>query len=135
MKKRYIISFPGDTSKDAIIYDLIRNKNIRINILQANIKSGEKGELLVEMEADNAHIQEGIDYLRGLHASCELLEKRIHRDDDACIHCGACTAVCFSEALYVDENAKIILDKDKCVACGLCVTACPLKLFTLDFGK
>ncbi len=42
--------------------------------------------------------------------------------DSKCIACGACTAVCPSNAITVGEVAQI--DRDTCIGCGMCVVAC-----------
>jgi len=44
---------------------------------------------------------------------------------DNCEGCEACTRVCKSRALYIDESTgKIALNPEKCVGCGGCFVAC-----------
>lgn len=62
-------------------------------------------------------------------------------DEDKCIKCGKCAAVCSYHAIIVqerpcaaacgmdaihsDENGKADIDEDKCVSCGMCLVNCP----------
>ncbi len=63
------------------------------------------------------------------------LKKPEHFQEDKCIDCGNCTAVCFAGALTMDKTTwKLNFDKEKCVVCELCIIACPLKLFNIDFS-
>jgi ferredoxin len=51
----------------------------------------------------------------------------IKRDENRCVHCGACTAVCRVDALVINRSTmEVEFHPDKCVACGLCRQACPV---------
>lgn len=53
---------------------------------------------------------------------------KIHVDDKKCVQCGACTAVCNSNALSMDPAAwTLAYDEQKCKGCLLCINACPLR--------
>lgn len=45
-------------------------------------------------------------------------------ETQTCIECGACMAVCPTEAIF-ENDGKYLVDKTKCVLCGACVNACP----------
>ncbi|MGC8582633.1 MAG: DUF362 domain-containing protein [Thermoproteus sp.] len=53
--------------------------------------------------------------------------QRVVIDQDLCISCGACVAVCPWQALELDENAKARLIWEKCYDDFSCVAACPVK--------
>jgi len=134
MKKRYFLSFPANSVTEPIIYNLVKKFDIPVSILKADINPGKEGNLLVEMTGDNAMLDAGIDYLKSQNISCNSVIKRVKWLKEQCIHCGACTAVCFSEALVMErKNWKVKFFADNCVACGLCIKACPLQLFEFDF--
>jgi len=50
-------------------------------------------------------------------------------DEEKCVGCGACVDACPSEAITMDEVAKI--DPEACVDCGACVDECPSEAITL----
>jgi ferredoxin len=134
IKKKYILNFPPESGDKPLSYHLVRDYDIRINILKAEVYPGKMGSLLLELHGKKENIEKGVEYLTGHNVICEPLDKRIHFNEDKCIDCGNCTAVCFAGALTMDPKSwQLNFDKDKCVVCELCITACPLKLFKIDF--
>jgi len=134
IKKRYILNFPPDRGDKPLSYHLVKDYDIRINILKAEVYPGKRGSLLLELQGKKEHIQKGIEYLTRHHVACEPLEKRIHFKEEQCIDCGSCTAVCFAGALTMNNTTwELEFDKSKCVVCELCIDACPLHLFEIDF--
>ena len=45
-------------------------------------------------------------------------------DQDRCLSCGACVAVCPAEALLL-EGLDLRFDREACVRCGECFSICP----------
>jgi ferredoxin len=136
MKKRYFLTFPANSVTEPVIYNLVKKFDIPISILKADINPGKEGNLLVEMTGEAAIIEAGIEYLSTQKITCNKVIKRVKWHKELCVHCGACTAVCFSEAMVIErKNWKVKFFADNCVACGLCIKACPLQLFELDFHE
>lgn len=134
IKKRFILNFPPDSGDKPLSYHLVKDYDIRINILKAEVFPGKRGSLLLELQGKAANIEKGIAYLIAHEVECESLEKRIRFQEEKCISCGNCVAVCFAGALTMGPpHWKLQFDKSQCVVCELCVTACPLKLFDINF--
>lgn len=134
MTKRYIFNFTSNTVNKPITYRLIRDYDIKINILKAEIIYGERGNLLVEIDAEDKNINDAFEYLKKCKVLYKPVNKYINFQQDKCVDCGSCTAVCFAGALQLDQiNRNLIFNPDKCVVCGLCVKACPLSLFSINF--
>lgn len=47
-------------------------------------------------------------------------------DREACIGCGACTGVCPTASLTLDDEGKSVCNGDTCIDCGSCVATCPV---------
>lgn len=45
-------------------------------------------------------------------------------DEEACTPCGACQAVCPSEAISLGEET-VRIDAEACCGCGACAEVCP----------
>ncbi len=134
IRKRYILNFPPESGDKAFTYHLVKDYDIRINILKAEVYPGKRGSLLLELQGKRENIEQGVEYIKSNKIICESLDKRIHFQHDKCIDCGNCTAVCFAGALTMNPQSwKLEFKKDKCVVCELCIPACPLKLFKIDF--
>ena len=133
--KRFVLTFHPDATGQPITYNLIKKFDIMVNIIKADVSPGEIGHLVMEMTAPAKVLKEGIEYIRQQKVECEPIDKKITCRQDLCIHCGACTAVCFSGALTMKhDSAELLFEPEKCVVCELCLKACPLKLFSIDLG-
>ncbi len=52
-------------------------------------------------------------------------------DENICVGCGRCIAVCPQEALTLDEERKVaVLEEAFCKGCGMCVASCPSQAIT-----
>lgn len=133
--KRFVLTFPPDATGQPITYNLIKKYDIMVNIVKANVSPGEIGHLVIEMTAPAKVLKEGMDYIKQNNVECEPIDKKITCRQDLCIHCGACSAVCFAGALTMkSDTAELLFEPEKCVVCELCLKACPLKLFSIDLG-
>ena len=70
-----------------------------------------------------------------------MVDGRSFIDQDKCIHCGRCKAVCPYDAIAhkerpceracgvkaieSDEQGRASINQDKCVSCGMCMVSCP----------
>ncbi|MBV5314759.1 MAG: 4Fe-4S binding protein [Prolixibacteraceae bacterium] len=135
-KKRYVLKFPPQSGDQPFSYHLVKDFDIRINILRAEVWPGKTGSLVLELEGTTTNLKNGIAYLQENQVSCEPLNKKITWDHVRCISCGNCTAVCFAGALQMDPvKWELQFDPEKCIVCELCVPACPLNLFKIDFRE
>ena len=135
VKKRLVLRFPAERVNEPITYVLIKEYDVSINILNADITHGKEGNLLIEMSGEAGKMDEALEYLDNKNVIVSPVVKTILFNDAACIHCGACASVCFPDALtMMDSSRKLKFSPERCVACELCIKACPLQLFELNFG-
>jgi ferredoxin len=130
-----VLRFPADSVNEPITYTLIKEYDVLINILNADITHGKEGNLLIEMAGDKGNVDKAVIYLENKQVEISPVVKTILFTESACIHCGACSSVCFPGALEMDPDSRELqFLPEKCVACELCIKACPLQLFELNFG-
>jgi len=55
-------------------------------------------------------------------------------DEERCIGCDLCTAVCPHGVLVMKEIKANIADLDACIECGACVINCPVEALTVKKG-
>jgi len=107
---------------DPVIAKVILATGVAINVDRADIDAT-SGEIVLEVPADacarvaSAFEREG--------ASVSVLEHPIIRDDDECVHCGACIGICPVSVFSFEPDWRVAMDESKCIQCGTCVTACP----------
>ena len=106
------------------------------NILEAKVLPRQDAFVIMSLEGSEEDFSKGLDYLRSANVIIEEVTENIRKDEDRCVHCGACTAVCPTDALFVDgADKKVVLDHGKCVACGNCVKVCTVQCIELSVMK
>lgn len=134
MKNKIVCYFSAVQSEQPIIYRLIKNYDLVINILKADINPQKEGYLVVEMEGNQEKYDAGVVFLKSLGIIVEPLSETVLWNEDVCIQCGACASFCPTAALAIDRDSMIIsFDNSKCVVCGMCLDCCPTRAIQLHF--
>lgn len=133
VKKRILIRFKRNTIDKPIVYRLAKDYDLIFNILRASVYPKAESIMVLELEGNEENFEKGIEYLRSKNLEIEPIEQDISRDENKCVHCGICTSVCATEALYIDrENRmRVEFNYERCVACELCVKVCPVKAMSV----
>ena len=126
-RKNIHITFPSDLSGHPVICQLSRKMDVIFNILKAQITPGKEGFLTLQLEGDRENCENAMEFLRAQGLRVSPAAQRIARDEESCMHCGTCTAVCPTGALRYDTKKRIVpFDPEHCTACGLCTRVCPV---------
>jgi len=134
VKNKVVCYFSAAQSEQPIICQLIRNYDLIVNILKANINPQKEGYLVVELEGDKGQYKEGIAFLKNLGVTVEPLSETVVWSEKLCIQCGACASFCPTEALSIDRDTMIVsFNNSKCVVCGMCLDCCPTRAINLHF--
>ena len=56
MREKYILEYSSAVAGEPVIYTLVKRFDIKINILRAEISSGQEGSMLVELEGERAKL-------------------------------------------------------------------------------
>jgi len=128
LKKGLVLRFPPEIVDQPIVYRLVKDFNLVFNILKAMITPGKEGIMILELSGDKENLEKGLNYLTDVGVDVKTIAQQMAKNEEVCIHCGACTAVCPTGALFVDRQTfQVIYDPEKCTACGFCVSACITK--------
>ena len=134
MTRFYFLRYPKETSKEPVIYQLVKRYDVEFNILKADIRPHRDAIMVLELKGHKEKVSEALNYLRSLGVKAERLAGKVHRDDRKCFQCGACTGICPVGALYIQRpEMKVVFDPEKCTACGLCVQGCPVRSMEISF--
>ncbi len=124
--KKIVLRFNTSISDKPIISKLVKDYDLEVNIIKANVNPLKEGTMVLEIIGQQ--FDRGIEYLRSLGVQVEALTQDIIRDEEKCVMCGACTATCPTNALYIDRpSMEVHFNSDHCVVCQLCVKICPFK--------
>ena len=132
-KNKLVLKFPKSLIDKPILSKIIKEFDIEVNILKANISPNAEGVAIIEFSGKEENYKKTIDYLKSLKIETQHLEKDIARDEDKCTHCSACVSHCPSAALYIKDRKtmKVEFDPEKCIACEACIPVCPFKAMSL----
>ena len=130
------LKFPKKLVNEPVVSNLVQKFDLSFNILKATIYPRKEGLLVLELRGQRKNFQNGLRYLKSLGVKVESIAQDIKRDEDLCFHCGACTAVCPTGALYIKRpEMEVIFDHEKCSACEVCVIACPAHAMRVRFNR
>lgn len=134
IRHKIVLHFPHEQVDKPVVSKLVRDFDIDFNILKASITPREEGLLVLELTGEEENYQRGLDYLESCGIKIQPLSQDIRRNDGKCTHCGACMAVCPTDALTVDRDSmEVSFDDDECVACELCVPVCPPRAMEVHY--
>ena len=126
-KIKALLRFPPSHVARTVTYHLVKDYDLRINILHAQISSNSVGKLVMDIEGSEENLARALGFLKGEGVECELLNGSVAWNEAACVHCGACTAVCPAGCLTMDtESWTLVFDRATCLVCQACVKACPV---------
>ncbi len=127
-----ILRFPKTEVQKPIVCNLARQYDLVFNILNAGILPRKEGFMVLELSGSRKNFKEGVKYLKNQGVNVQNAAQQIERDQERCTHCGACTAVCPTGALYIKRpDMEVIFDQDKCSICEICVPACPTRAMSI----
>lgn len=124
--KKIVLRFGPDISDKPIIYRLVKDYDLVVNIVKANVNPQKEGTMVLEITGEL--VDGGMNYLRDQGVQVQALTQDIVRDEEKCIMCGTCTAICPTGALYMERpSMEVKFDGDNCVVCQLCLKICPVR--------
>lgn len=133
MKKIKVnLTFPPLKVTFPLMTLLVRNFELQVNILHADIRLNKTGKLIVELTGEAENIDKALQFIEKQDISYHIFNGTLTWQEDRCVHCGACTSVCPSRALQITApDFYLTFNKEECLVCGLCIKACPLNLLHL----
>jgi len=127
------IIYPVNHITAPIVSTLIKKYNLEINILHADISAIKVGTLVADVSGRKADIDAALQYIEQAGVEYKIFTNKLIWNEEKCVHCGACTAVCPSSALTMSkQDWTLQFSREKCLVCGLCVKACPLSVMSLQ---
>ena len=125
--KKLLMNFKKEIAEKPIVYHLVKDYDLIINIFRAKITADEEGFMVLEVSGTDAQINDGIEFIRRNGVTVNEAEKGLRWVKELCTHCGNCLTHCPVEALYIVDPAtrEIGFNSDTCVECLNCIPNCP----------
>jgi NAD-dependent dihydropyrimidine dehydrogenase PreA subunit len=125
---KLLLRFSPEIIKQPIISETVIETGVRLDIERAKV-DGATGEIVINVP--EAGCRSVVDFLRKRGVDVTKLGKNIVKDEDNCVHCGACVSVCPVDAHKYQHDWSVKLEGSECVQCGACITACPIGVLKL----
>ena len=132
--RRIVLHFPHRLADQPIVYKLVKDYDLRFNILKAYIAPEEGGLLVLELSGEAKNYKQGVQYLTGVGVKLQSLSQDVIRNDKRCSHCSVCVPICPAGTFEVEPlTREVHFHDNRCIACELCVKACPLGAMEVRF--
>ncbi|MDD2702704.1 MAG: NIL domain-containing protein [Candidatus Omnitrophica bacterium] len=132
--KRIVLHFPQRLVEQPIVYKLVKDYDLKFNILKAYVTPQEEGLMVLELIGEDKDFEKGMDYLKSTGVKIQSLSEDIIRNEAKCTDCGVCVPICPAQALVIDPiTRKVHFYDNKCIACELCIKICPAHAMEVHF--
>lgn len=133
-KAKIMLKFPVHETSKSIAWSFAVEYGLKFSILQADIRAGRGGRIIMDISGEEEDIARAVAFARSENVEVQLLSRVVCWENNVCVHCGACTAVCTSKALTLDPvTSELNFDNSRCLACEMCTQACPTGAMHVDF--
>ena len=92
-KTRTVLSFPPSNVEEPVMYRLIKDYELVVNILRASIDPGKQGRMVVELSGEESQMALAFNYLENLGVTIEPLSQEIQHLEKRCTGCTACVPI------------------------------------------
>ncbi len=132
--KRIVLHFPQRLVEQPIVYKLVKDYDLKFNILKAYVTPQEEGLMVLELTGEDKDFKKGMEYLQSTGVKIQSLSEDIIRNEAKCTDCGVCVPICPAQALVIDPTTrKVHFYDNKCIACELCIKICPAHAMEVHF--
>ncbi|MCD5405081.1 MAG: 4Fe-4S binding protein [Desulfotomaculum sp.] len=132
VSRKIILRFGEETSGKPIIYHLVKDFDLIVNIIKARINPAKEGTMVLEITGKN--YDRGIAFLNEQNIKVQMLDEHVVHNKESCTSCGVCTTACPTGALYLKRpEMQVVFDSSKCIVCQQCVKVCPVKAMEVCF--
>ncbi|MFQ3619338.1 MAG: NIL domain-containing protein [Spirochaetales bacterium] len=125
--RKVLFYFPKSETEKPIVYQLVKDFNLMVNIFRAKVTPDEEGFLLLDLTGDTQDLQRAYEWIRSLGVQIREDVKGMRWEEDKCTSCGACLTHCPTNALHISDlsRRKVVFESERCIECMNCITLCP----------
>jgi ferredoxin len=124
--KKLMLFFPRCECEKPIIYYLVKDYNLVVNVYRAKVTPEEEGYLVLDVTGTEEDIERAMTFVKTFNVSINYSGKGVIRDEEICTHCGHCITHCPTGALYITDEAtrEVGYSEAKCIECLACIRVC-----------
>ena len=125
--KKLMLFFPRCECEKPIIYHLVKDYNLVVNVYRAKVTPEEEGYLVLDVTGTQQDIVRAMDFVQTFNVSINYTGKGVTWDAQRCTHCGHCIPHCPTAALHIADQAtrEVAFNEADCIECLACIRVCP----------
>jgi ferredoxin len=125
--RKLMLFFPKCECEKPIVYHLVKDYDLVINIFRAKVTPEEEGYLVLDVTGTEENIGKALEYVKTFDVTINLAGKGVTWDEERCTHCGQCLTHCPTDALYIADagSRRVAFDDARCIECLACIPICP----------
>ncbi len=125
--QKLMLFFPKCECEKPIIYHLVKDYNLVVNVFRAKVTPEEEGFLVLDVTGTQEDIDKALAFVRTFNVTINYTGKGVTRDDALCTHCGLCVPYCPTGALHIPNKAtrEVVYNEADCIECLACIRVCP----------
>jgi len=133
--KKLMLFFPRCECEKPIIYHLVKDHNLIVNVYRAKVTPEEEGYLVLDVTGTETDIENAMEFLKTFNVTINHTGKGLTWDADRCTHCGQCIPYCPTDALHIADEAtrQVAFNEADCIECLACIRICPFGACTSAF--
>lgn len=127
--KKLYLYFPRSEVEKPIVYQLVKEYDLVINIFRAKVTPEEEGYLVLDVSGSEENVNRAMEFLRTFDVRIDTVNKGVRWDRERCTHCGNCVVHCPTSALEFEdrETRQVRFDEEACIECLSCLENCPFQ--------
>jgi L-aspartate semialdehyde sulfurtransferase ferredoxin len=135
VQKKFLLNFSRQISEQPLVYHLVKDFDLVINIFRARITDQEEGFMVLEISGDEKSLEEGLAYIKSQNVVINEAQKGVRWNEEECTWCGNCLSHCPTHALFVKDpgTMQVTFNSEKCIECLACIKNCPYGACTSVF--
>ncbi|MFO8003054.1 NIL domain-containing protein [Thioalkalivibrio sp.] len=126
--RKLYLYFPKSETEKPIVYHMVKDYDLVINIFRAKVTPEEEGYLVLDVTGEEANIDKALEFLDEFDVEINSAGKRGFRwESEVCTHCGNCLPHCPTAALQIADprTREIQFVEEQCIECLACMPNCP----------
>jgi ferredoxin len=133
--KKLLLYFPKCETEKPIVYHLVKDYDLLVNIFRAKVTPEEDGYLVLDVTGKATDVERAIAWVSTFQVRVDEANKGVRLDEQSCTSCGNCLTHCPTAALTIGDRRtmQLVFDSGLCIECLSCIPVCPFAALRSTF--